>query len=95
MVNRDLANFINSHQALFWSYPKSAYAQLSPDIVVETILNYGDTKSIKELFDILGIDFVADIFTKQSQKKRSNYLPQVSNFFKLYFAKHVSKYPKL
>jgi len=91
---KQLLNYIIDHKALFWSYPESGLAQLSKESVVETILNYGDLKSVKDLYQILNLEEVAEIFKRQSSQKRSNYLPQVRNFFNLYFAKHVPGYSK-
>jgi len=88
-INTPIAEFINENSDLFWYIPEEEKENISYDFLVETILNYGDLKSVKKLFKLIGIKNVADIFNKQINKNRVNYLPQVKNYFSLYFARHA------
>ncbi len=91
MDNR--ANLITSYQQLFWYFDKSKLHNISDAVLVEFILNYGDMEAVKRLFEVLGKEAVAKEFSKTIQNHRSNYFPQVKNFFNLYFQKYVPQYP--
>ncbi|MBF0397619.1 MAG: hypothetical protein HQK78_12645 [Desulfobacterales bacterium] len=91
----DIQNLIQENSFLFWWVPEDKKKNISLDSLVEAILNYGDEKSVKKLFDILGIKTVADIFRKNTtNKSRINYFPRVINYFHLYFTKYVKEYSK-
>ena len=58
--------------------------------MVETILNYGTDEDVRLLIGLLGLEQTASTFRKATQSdKRHNYLPEVANFFRLYFDRHV------
>jgi ABC-type nitrate/sulfonate/bicarbonate transport system ATPase subunit len=38
---------------------------ISLNVLVETILNYGDEKRVRTLFDLIGVKAVAEIFFRQ------------------------------
>ena len=82
-----LKNFISSRRFIVW-YVKNPQ-ELSSESIVEHILNYGDWKDVQELISILGIARVADIFDRHTKRKRINYRPEIVNYFRLYFKKHV------
>ena len=63
--------------------------QASPESVVEHVLNYGNWQDVQQLFKILGLRQVAEIFRKQISGRRCNYQPMVKNYFKLYFDKYA------
>ena len=84
-----IKTFIRENSVLFWYIPEEEKQNISIEFLIETILNYGDEKSVKKLFDLAGINKVAEIFYKQISRKRINYFPQVVNFFKLYFKRHA------
>lgn len=86
-LSRETLIQMNAH--LFWSLPASKKKEISDELLVEYILNYGNEKSVKGLFDLMGIDKVAEIFNKIIKKDRINLYPPVVNYFKLYFEKHV------
>ena len=78
---------IKDNPYLIW-YTKN-YDNLPDESVVEAVLNYGDWDLFKELIGILGIKKTAEIFKKESNKKRSNFFPEVKNYFTLYFNKYA------
>ncbi|MBI4945027.1 MAG: hypothetical protein HY840_01345 [Bacteroidetes bacterium] len=90
----EIKQFIRENTALFWYIPEKAKENISHETLVEFILNYGDEKNVKKLFDLLGMEKVAEIFYKQTHKEnltarnRINYLKLVRNFFDLYFKKN-------
>jgi len=89
MNDTKIKEYIKENRSLFWWIKDSEKENVSIELLVETILNYGNEKSIKRLFELVGIKRVASIFYKQTSRKRSNYYPQTINFFKLYFEKNA------
>ncbi len=79
--------FIKKRPYLVW-YTKN-YENLSEESIIEAVLNYGDFKDVKKLIEILGIKKTATIFRKKSNQKRSNYRPEIKNYFTLYFNKYA------
>ena len=86
----EIKTFIRDKSTLFWSMPEPAKENISHEVLVETILNYGNEKDVKRLFDLLGVKYVAEIFYKQTNRKRVNYFPRTVYFFNLYFKRHAS-----
>ena len=97
MNSPEIKQFIRENSSLFWYIPEKEKENISQELLVETILNYGDEKSMKKLFCFLGTEKVADVFYRQTHKngiaaKRVNYFPRVIHFFNLYFKRHVPGY---
>jgi len=82
-----LGAFIKKRSHLVW-YVKNP-EELSPEAVVEAVLNYGDFEDVKKLFSIVGIKETARIFRKQMRRTRVNYDPKVAHYFRLYFEKYA------
>ena len=82
-----MQKFIKKRSYLVW-YVKDP-ANLSEESIVEHVLNYGDWDDVKEMIKIMGIKRVAGIFDKEANKKRSNYRPEIKNYFTLYFHKYA------
>ena len=89
MNNPKIKEFIQENSSLFWYTPEEEKENISLNFLVETILNYGNEKSIKKLFELLGINEVAEIFYKQISRQRINYHKRTVNFFELYFKRHA------
>jgi hypothetical protein len=88
--SKELKQFIKQHSPLWWWVPEDQKENLSLNSVVEALLNYGSVQDIKELFGIVGIKKVAEIFDEAIRdRQRSNYSPAIQNFFKLYFERHA------
>jgi hypothetical protein len=47
--------FISENSSLFWYIPEEEKQNISIEFLIETILNYGNEKSVKKLFDLVGI----------------------------------------
>ena len=97
MINNKTAiwKIIKENQHLFWYTSSNKKMDIDEEQLVETILNYGDERAVKQLIDTMGIDRVAAIFKKQittSNRRKNNYHELVLNFFQLYFSRHASKY---
>ena len=85
-----LAGFIKKNKHLIW-WVKD-YKKLKAESIVEATLNYGDWEDVQTLIKILGIKKVAKIFRAKSPKSsmgRTNYFPEVINYFKHYFNKYA------
>lgn len=79
--------FIKKRPYLIW-YVKDL-DKLSTASIVEHVLNYGDWDDVQEIIRILGIHKTAKIFREKSRLPRSNYRPEIKNYFRLYFQKYA------
>lgn len=86
---KEINDFIKDHSNLFWYVPDEKKEYISINLLLETILNYGDQKSVKTLFELIGIKKASEIFNMQISNKRDNYFAPVKNFFQLYFNRHA------
>jgi hypothetical protein len=86
-----LQQLIEQNSSLFWWVPKGKKQNLTLDSVVEAVLNFGTSTSIKQLFHEFWLSRIASIFYKQISKERNNYLPQTIHYFSMYFKKYVEK----
>ena len=82
-----IQQFIKKRKYLVW-YVKDT-VKLNNEAIVEAVLNYGDWDDVQEMIKILGIKKTARIFMKKSNEKRCNYLPDIKNYFNLYFKKYA------
>ena len=88
MNSPEVKAFIRQHSNLFWYIPEDKKEDISSDVLVEFILNYGDMKAVKELFSIFGIRNVADVFFNSinlSERRKGNYNELTLNYFTLLF----------
>jgi hypothetical protein len=87
-------NYILQRRSLFWSVSDKNLPNISDELLVETILNYGTLEDTKELINLLGIMQTATIFRKTTLNRiRHNYFPETANFFTLYFNRHAPGNP--
>ena len=84
---KTIHEFIKQKPYLVW-YVKDL-EKLNEESIVEHVLNYGDWDDVQEMIKILGIKKTAEIFKKESNKERSNYRPEIKNYFSLYFHKYA------
>ena len=85
-----LADFIEARKELVW-YVKNP-RNLDDDAIVEAVLNYGDWNDVQEMIEIMGIENAAAAFRRTSKPdkfRRTNYYPEVTNYFELYFNKYA------
>jgi hypothetical protein len=95
MNSPEVKAFIRQHSNLFWYIPEDKKEDISPDILVEFILNYGDMEAVKGLFSLCGIDKVAEIFFNSinlSQRRKGNYYELTLNYFTILFNKYAHGY---
>lgn len=89
MNSPEVKEFIRQHSSLFWYIPEDKKEEISEDLLVEFILNYGNLDDIKTLIKILGIQETARIFFAAKGRRKMNYFPEIYNFFYLYFKKNA------
>jgi hypothetical protein len=81
--------FIRQHSSLFWYIPEDKKEEISHDVLLEFILNYGSLEDVKMLFKILGVEEAAKVFFRAEGRRKLNYFPEIYNFFSLYFKKNA------
>jgi hypothetical protein len=92
MKSEALKDFIREHAALFWYSPEDKAETVSDELLVETILNYGDMDAVRKLFKVMGIKKVASIFfysISKSKRSKNNYHELTLNYFTLLFNRYV------
>jgi hypothetical protein len=93
MNTPEVKAFIRENSALFWYIPGDKKEDVSHELLIETILNYGDMDAVLKLFELLGINYVARLFFNSinlSERRKGNYFEPTLNYFSLLFKKHAS-----
>ena len=85
----EIKQFIQENSSLLWWIKPEEKVNVSLNALVEAVLNYGDEKNVKKLFDLVGVKKVAQIFYRQISGSRSNYHQRTKHFFQMYFKKHA------
>jgi hypothetical protein len=67
---------------LFWWIKPEEKPNISLDAVFEAVLNYGNEKSVKKIFDLIEINKVADIFYRQTSENVRTTISVQNIFFK-------------
>jgi len=83
--NPEIKPYINEYRHLFWYTPEDEKENISEEILIETILNYGVMNAVRKLFVVMDVKKVAAIFLGLQGRKILNYYPEIYNFFQLYF----------
>ena len=89
MNSLPVKNFIHEYSSLFWYTPEDQKDNISEELLVETIFNYGDMQAVKKLIDLLGFDRLSEIFNGLRGRKKLNYYPEIYNFFSILLKKHA------
>lgn len=92
MNSPEVKAFIKENSALFWYTPEDKKEDISPELLVETILNYGDMESIKKLFSLFGIKKTSEIFFSSinlSERRKGNFHELTINYFTHLFNKYT------
>ena len=88
--------YIRERGDLFWYSPDDKGETVSDELLVEHILNYGTMADVQELFRVMGLQRVAEVFFHSiglSERRRNNYFPATANFFTLLFNRYVPQNP--
>jgi hypothetical protein len=93
MNSPEIKAFIRKNSSLFWYIPEDKKEEIDHEVLVEFILNYGTLEDVKELFRIMGINKVAEVFfdsINKSERRKGNYHDLVLNYFTLLFKRYAS-----
>lgn len=89
MNSPEVKAFIRKNGALFWYTPEDKKQDIGPELLLETILNYGTLDDVRILFKLWGLKEAAKVFYGAEGRKKLNYYPEIYNFFSLYFKKYA------
>lgn len=85
----EIKAFIREHSALFWYTPEDKKEEISEELLVEMMLNYGDLDAIQKLIGLMGIRKVSSVFFNAEGRKKLNYFPEIHHFFSLFFTRYA------
>lgn len=94
MNSPEIKQFIHEHSNLFWYTPEDKKEEISNEFLVETILNYGDKNDVIQLFRLLGMNRVAELFfnsINRSSRRKGNYHEITVNYFTHVFRKYAQR----
>ena len=84
------AEFITKNEHLFWYIKKEAIPNISNDVLVEFIFNYGTWDDVKELIKIIGYQELKRVYDNITGRKIGNYLPEMLNLMHRITLKYAS-----
>ncbi len=88
-MNKKRNNFINDNPALFWYIPKDKKTEISNDLLLESVLNYGKLQDCLKIIKLLGYKESYQILKNAKGREKGNYYPEIYNFFNLYLKKYA------
>ena len=88
MYDSEIKAFIRKKSNLFWSVPEDKKEEISPALLVETILNYGTMDDVRKLIKLMGLEEVSRVFFSAKGRQKLNYYPEIYNYFSLLFKKY-------
>jgi hypothetical protein len=92
MRNETLKAYIRKRGDLFWYSPEDKGETVSDELLVEHILNYGTMDDVQELFRVMGLHRVAEVFFHSinlSERRQNNFTPVSLNYFTLLFNRYA------
>ena len=69
--------FIAKNTHLFWYIKKEAIPNISNEVLVEFIFNYGTWDDVKELIKIIGFQELKRVYDDVTDRKVGNYIPEM------------------
>jgi hypothetical protein len=84
------AEFIEKNKHLFWYIKKEAIPNISNEVLVEFVFNYGTWEDLKELVKIIGFQELKRVYDEVTDRKIGNYHPEVLNYLGLIVKKYAS-----
>ena len=85
--NSELSTFIKRNSHLFWYTPENLKEDISEELLLEQVLNYADLPTIKEYFEIVGLNNASRIFKNLTGRKKNNIYPSSNDYFKKYIVR--------
>jgi len=92
MNSPEIKQYIREHSSLFWYIPEDKKEEISHEVLVETILNYGDKMAVIQLLRLMGINYVAEQFfnsINRSARRKGNFHEITVNYFTLFFRRYA------
>ena len=87
--NKEIEGFIKDHSDLFWYTPEEKKKEISLELLMETVLNYGSLEDSLHLIKLTGKKKALQILQNAKGRKKMNYYPEIYNFFTLYLKKNA------
>jgi hypothetical protein len=85
----EIKAFIREYSYLFWYTPDAAKENISHELLVEHVLNYGDMNAVRKLFAVMGISNAAKVFLGMKERKALNYYPEIHYYFTKLFSRYA------
>ncbi len=82
--------FITNNSHLFWYIKKEAIPNISNEVLVEFIFNYGTWQDVKDLIKIIGFQELKRVYEDVTDRKVGNYHPEILNYMGLIVGKYAS-----
>ncbi|MBA4411623.1 MAG: hypothetical protein Q8S54_04180 [Bacteroidota bacterium] len=89
MNSPEVKAFIRRHSNLFWYTPEDKKEDISPELLVETIMNYGEMGDVRELIQIMGIERLTVIFSGLQGRKKMNLYPEIYHFYSILIQRYA------
>jgi hypothetical protein len=87
--SEELKAMIREKSYLFWYTPENEKENISHELLLEHILNYGTLDDVRKLFKIMGIDQASKVFMRIKGRNKLNFYPEIYNFFSLLFQRYA------
>lgn len=94
MNSNKIKKYIHQHSSLFWYIPEDKKEDISKQLLVETIFNYGSLSDALKLIEMMGKNNVYKILKNMKGRKKMNIYPEIFNFFILYLEKNAQRSSK-
>ena len=84
------AEFIEKNAHLFWYIKKEAIPNISNEVLVEFIFNYGTWDDVKELIKIIGFQELKRVYESLDERNKGNYIPEMLDLISRITLKYAS-----
>lgn len=74
------SEFIEKNKHLFWYIKPDKIKDISNDVLVEFIFNYGTWDDVKQLIQIIGYPELKRVYENISDRQVGNYIPEMYDF---------------
>ena len=85
----EIKHFIKNNPSLFWYIPKDKREEISNDLLLESVLNYGTLNDCLMILKLIGLKESYKILQEAKGRKKGNYYPEIYNFFNLFLSKNA------
>jgi len=93
MNSLEVQEFIKEQRHIFWYIPEKEKVNISHEVLIEFIFNYGDINAVKKLIALLGLNKTAEIYFNtihMSERRKGNFHELTLNFFSILLSKYAS-----